>query len=104
MGKIIGGTPHGRHDALVDIEDAVLLDSIDVVAVHLSPSRGDDEAAIGLEFGGRVNHSTERREQLYLVDIDGAAGVVAEIFGLALRAGSFGELDACIRRRMEAMP
>lgn len=85
MGKIIGGSAFGRGDALVDTTDAVLLDSTDVALMGALRQTGM-ETVIGLELGGRINKSTERRETLYLLNADGAAGIISELLGLAERA------------------
>ncbi|MDQ2624975.1 MAG: hypothetical protein M3Y20_07430 [Actinomycetota bacterium] len=81
---IIGGTPYGRGDALVDASGAVLLDRVDVVLVStMSPSGAG--RALALELGGRVNKTTRRSSVLYVMDQDGAAAIVSELLGLAAR-------------------
>lgn len=85
MSKIIGGSPFGRNDAIVDTERAVLLGEVHVAMVGLGRADGV-ETAIALELGGRVNRSTVRHETLYLLDADGAADLVAQLLGIADRA------------------
>lgn len=85
MSKIIGGTPFGRGDALIDAEGAVLLGDVAVAMVGIGSAEGIG-TAIALELGGRVNKSTVRQETLYLLDADGAAVLVAELLGVADRA------------------
>ncbi len=81
---IIGGTPHGRGDALVDTTDAVLLDRVDVVLVGTIVLSGAGRA-IALELGGRVNKTPRRSSVLYVMDQDGAAAIISELLGLAGR-------------------
>ncbi|WP_439593907.1 hypothetical protein [Microbacterium sp.] len=85
MGAIIGGSAFGVGDALIDTTEAVLLDTTSVAVVGAIRQTGA-ETIIALELGGRVNHSTERRSQLYLMNADGAAGIISELLGVAHRA------------------
>lgn len=85
MSKIIGGSAFGRGDALIDTRSAVLLEGVDVAVVGAVRKDGV-ETIIGLELSGRVNHSTERSDVLYLLDADGAAAIISELLGLAGRA------------------
>lgn len=85
MSKIIGGSPFGRNDAIVDMRQAVLLDHVHVAMVELGRGRGF-ESGIALELGGRVNKTTTRNETLYLLDADGVAALIAELLGIGDRA------------------
>lgn len=85
MAGIIGGSAFGRDDALIDTTAAVLLDGTSVAVVGALRETGA-ETVIALELRGRVNHSTERSEVLYLLNADGAAGIISELLGLAGRA------------------
>jgi hypothetical protein len=85
MSKIIGGSPFGRADAIIDTEQAVLLGDVAVAMVGVGRVDGV-ETAIALELGGRVNKSTTRHETLYLLDADGPAVLIAELLGVADRA------------------
>lgn len=103
---IQGGAPYGRGDASVDVRQAVLLESVNVVLLDSVSDRGttvDARTLTGLELAGRVNKSTEHRQQLYLMDPDGAAAIVAELTGLALRAQRT-EFHDALQRRIEQMP
>lgn len=85
MGKIIGGSAFGRGDALIDTTGAVLLDATSVAVVGAIGRDGVD-TVIALELGGRVNHTADRSETLYLLNADGAAGIISELLGVAGRA------------------
>lgn len=85
MAKIIGGSAFGRGDSLIDTTRAVLLDGISVAVIGRYARTGA-ETVIGLELEGRVNHSAERSDVLYLMNADGAAGIISELLGLAGRA------------------
>lgn len=85
MSGIIGGTAFGQGDALIDTTAAVLLDGASVAIVGAIRQTGA-ETIIALELRGRVNHSTDRSEVLYLMNADGAAGIISELLGVAGRA------------------
>jgi hypothetical protein len=85
MGKIIGGSAFGRDDSIVDTSEAVLLDAQTVVLVGALRPDGA-ETVIGMELGGRINHSNERSDVLYLLNADGAAAIISDLLGLAGRA------------------
>lgn len=84
MGKIIGGSAFGRGDSIINTEGSVLLGNVTAAVLGAGRSTGI-ETIIALELGGRVNHTTTQHETLYLLDADGAASLVAEIFGVAGR-------------------
>jgi len=101
MGSIIGGSAFGRHDSLVDTSRAVLLDGCTVVLESFTDGQG--RPVIGLELEGRVNKTTERSEVLYLLNEDGAAGIVSEmILGLAARME--GDFLATLFERINQLP
>jgi hypothetical protein len=85
MSKILGGSAFGRSDALIDTTDAILLDETHV-AVLGSMSMTGVETVIALELEGRVNRTTDRHDVLYLLNADGAAGIISELLGVAGRA------------------
>lgn len=85
MSKIIGGSAFGQGDALVNTEGAVLMDACHVTILGAVRQTGV-ETTIALELEGRVNHSTERSDVLYLINADGAAAVISELLGVAGRA------------------
>jgi hypothetical protein len=83
--SIIGGSPHGQGDALVDVTGAVLLDDMHVVLVDTLNAFGGTRV-IGMQLAGRLNKQTERSDVLYLFDEDGAAAIISELLALAGRA------------------
>ena len=97
--RIIGGTPYGRGDALIDTTDAVLLDDVTVVVLGVADRDGAGRA-IGMELAGRVNKTSRRSSVLYVFDADGAAAVVSELLGLAARVSPtfLDDLLARVRR------
>lgn len=83
-GDIAGpGGPHDRNSVIVDTTDAVLLDHSDVCLVETS--NGSPILAVLLE--GRINKTTDRARNLYLMNEDGAAALVTELLALANRIG-----------------
>ena len=83
-GDIAGpGGPHDRNAVILDTTDAVLLDSNDVCLVETSG--GNVVLAMLLE--GRINKTTDRARNLYLMNEDGAAALVTELMALANRIG-----------------
>lgn len=88
-GDIAGpGGPHDRNAVVIDTTDAVLLDSSDVCLMETS--NGTPVLALLLE--GRINKTTDRARNLYLLNEDGAAALVTELLALAHRIGpKFGE-------------
>lgn len=86
---IIGGSPHGRGDSLVDARAAVLLESIDVVL--LDTKRDDERVAMMMTLGGRINYADDRVTHAYLFGADGAAAIVSELILFAGRAAGADE-------------
>lgn len=107
-GRIAGpGGPQDRNGVVLDLTDAVLLDSTVVTLVEGRRTGGDvpGEPLVALELTGRVNKSTDRADVLFLMDADGAAAIVTELLGLAGRAETFdSELMDRIRTRLEELP
>lgn len=100
-GDIIGGTPQGQGDALVDTTRAVLLDGSSVVQMT-NPSDGRE--IIGLMLEGRLNRQTERARVLFLLEPDGAAAVVSELVALARRGNDKGaEFDRLLADRLQKL-
>ena len=89
-GNIAGpGGPHDRNAVIIDPTDAVLLDSSDVCLIEV-PGRTAPALAMLLE--GRINKTSDRARNLYLMNEDGAAALVSELLALAHRIGpEFGE-------------
>jgi hypothetical protein len=88
-GPIIGGSPTGRGDALLDARAAVLLDAVEVALVDTK--RKGEAVAMMLTMGGRINYSDERVTHAYLLNGDGAAGIVSELIQLVQRCASMGD-------------
>lgn len=85
-GDIAGPSePHGRNDAVVNTEYAVLLDAVEVVQVE---SNTGGEPVAGLALHGRINRTQERADILFLMDGDGMAAIASELVGLAARSPS----------------
>lgn len=82
---IIGGSPRGRGDALLDARSAVLLDGVEVVLVD---TKRDEAVSMMLVLKGRVNYSSDRATHAYLFGPDGAAGIISELVELTERAYS----------------
>lgn len=88
-GDIAGpGGPHDRNAVIIDTTGAVLLDSSDVCLMETAG--GSVVMAMLLE--GRINKTTDRARNLYLLNGDGAAAIITELLALAHRIGpEFGE-------------
>jgi hypothetical protein len=109
---IIGGSPHGQGDALIDARAAVLLDHADVVLVDTK--RESEPVSMLLSLGGRINYSDDRTTVAYLMNGDGAAAIVSQLVGLASRAAGMhgdphgeefaADFKLALERRMGEMP
>jgi hypothetical protein len=108
---IIGGSPQGRGDALIDTRAAVLLEGVNVVLVD----RKTPKAAMSmvLSLSGRINYADDRVTHAYLLNGDGAAGIVVELVGLAQRASSMedpngmefaADFKVAMEERMKELP
>lgn len=102
---IMGGSPRGRGDALLDTRGAVLLDHTEVVLVDREPGSGKPPAAM-LVLSGRVNFERRRSQTAYLFGTDGAAAIVSELTELAARAGGdyARGFQTDLERRLKEMP
>lgn len=98
--SIIGGTSHGKGDALVDVTKAVLLDNMEVVLIDTVNQEGGSRA-IGMQLAGRINKSSTRAETLYIFDEDGAAAIISQLLALAGRADFLPDLLARLDRLRE---
>lgn len=84
-GDIAGpGGPHDANSVIIDTTNAVLLDSSEVV---LMGSPGDPKPYLGMLLEGRINKTSDRARNLYLMNEDGAAALVTELIALAHRIG-----------------
>jgi hypothetical protein len=88
-GDIAGpGGPHDRNSVILDTTDAVLLDNTNVCLMETT----NGSVALGMLLEGRINKTTDRARNLYLMNEDGAAALVSELLALAHRIGpEFGE-------------
>lgn len=80
---IIGGSPSGRGDALIDARSAVLMEDVEVVLVD---TKQEEPVSMLLSLSGRINYADDRVTHAYLFGPDGAAGLVSELILLATRA------------------
>lgn len=109
---LIGGSPYGQGDALIDARAAVLLEGVEVVLIDTK--RDTDVVVMMLSLSGRVNYADDRVTHAYLLNGDGAAGIVAELVGLAYRASTMrddqngqrfaAEFKAALEDRMDKQP
>jgi hypothetical protein len=84
-GDIAGpGGPHDRNGVIIDTTDAVLLDSS---VVSLVETPGHPAPVLAMLLEGRINKTTDRARNLYLMNEDGAAALVTELMALAHRIG-----------------
>lgn len=89
-GDIAGwGGPHDANSVIIDTTDAVLLDNSTVTLVG---SPGNPTPYLAMLLEGRINKTTDRARNLYLMNEDGAAALVTELVALAHRMGpEFGQ-------------
>jgi hypothetical protein len=88
-GNIAGpGGPHDRNAVILDTTNAVLLDHSNVCLMETTGG----SVVLAMLLEGRINKTPERARNLYLLNEDGAAALVTELFALAHRIGpEFGE-------------
>jgi hypothetical protein len=83
-GDIAGpGGPHDRNSVILNVDNAVLLDASDVCLMET----GTGDIVLAMLLEGRINKTTERARNLYLLNEDGAAALVTELIALAHRIG-----------------
>lgn len=89
-GDIAGpGGPHNADSVIIDATNAVLLDHS---TVSLVGSPGNPKPYLAVLLEGRINKTTDRARNLYLMNEDGAAALVTELIALAHRIGpDFGQ-------------
>ena len=84
-GDIAGpGGPHDADSVIIDSHNAVLLDHS---TVSLVGSPGEPRPYLAVLLEGRVNKTSDRARNLYLMNEDGAAALVTELIALAHRIG-----------------
>jgi hypothetical protein len=80
---------------VLDTSKAVLLDYAEACIAHLT-RKGEPLDVTALMLGGKINGSPDRSRILYLMDLDGAADVVAHLLALAQRNGQSTEFQLAI--------
>lgn len=92
LGKFL--TDPANKDVILDMENAVLLDGMNVCLVNAiagvfdKTQRGVQEnIRLAVQLDGRINKSTDRASVLFIMDEDGAAAIVSELIALATRIG-----------------
>lgn len=105
-GSIAGpGGPYGQGDVVIDTTNAVILDACEVAIVGgVRDGVLDPKPICTLVLRGRVNKTTDRAQALFLMNEDGAAGIVTELIGLESRAGWGHEFIDRVRARLDQMP
>lgn len=103
-GSIVGpGGPFDENAVVLDTRNAVLMEHVNVSLV--GAVRGGQVAerpTLAMALEGRINKSSDRAEVLYLFDEDGAAAIVSQLVGLAVRIGP--EFAARLMARLEGLP
>lgn len=105
-GSIVGpGGPYDEGAVVIDTTNAVILEACEVAIVGAVRDGVLDEKPISsLVLRGRINKTSDRVQALYLMNEDGAAGIVTQLIGLSSRAGWGPEFLERIRARMAEMP
>lgn len=105
-GSIAGpGGPYDENSVVIDTTNAVILEAVEVAVVG-GVRKGvlDPKPIAALVLRGRVNKTNDRVQALYLLNEDGAAGIVTELVGLEARAGWGQEFVDVVKARLDAMP
>lgn len=105
-GGIAGpGGPFDEDAVVIDTTNAVILEGVEVCVVG-GVRKGvlDSKPIQALVLRGRINKTDERVQALYLLNEDGAAGIVTELIDVAARAGWGREFTDRVVARLEAMP
>lgn len=100
----VAGDPYAASGAVIDARNAILLDEIDVAAVDPDPGHPADPESVflALVLGGRVNMRDERSRVLFLMPIDGAAGICSQLVGVAGRLGP--DFLTLLAERLDVLP
>lgn len=94
-GGIAGpGGPHDRGSVVLDAERAVLLSDVTVCSVDTAQAA----QVLAMQLSGRINHSRDQAEVLFLFDAEGAAAIVTELLALAARMDASGLRDLIVAR------
>ena len=105
-GAISGpGGPFDENAVVIDTRRAVILEGCEVAIVGgIRDGVLDPKPITALVLRGRINKTEERVQALYLLNEDGAAGIVTELVDVAARAGWGAEFTDRVIARLEAMP
>lgn len=110
-GDIVGpGGPRTRHGVLLSAENAVILSSNEVTVIEVGRHGEPNEVAVALLMEGRINKTPDISRVLYITNGDGAAALVTQLLGLAMRAEKEGdarladEFTRCFGERWKDMP
>lgn len=88
MSKIVSSDgPNDEDQVSIDTRSAVLMDVVNVAVLGNVREGKMNEVILALELAGRVNKSTDYSDIVYLIDADGAAAIIVELFSLAQRIG-----------------
>jgi hypothetical protein len=80
-GDVAGpGGPHDRYGVVADLSNAVLLGNCSVMVL-------EEVGVIAMLLSGGVYSTTDRARVLFLLNTDGAAGIITQLLGLMGRAG-----------------
>jgi hypothetical protein len=89
-----------RDQVVVDTTTAVLLSEVEVATVT---NRSDGTQAIALVLSGRINQSQDDAKVMFLMPLDGAAGIITELIGLCAGIGRQDDLEQAMNRRIDDM-
>lgn len=105
-GSIAGpGGPFEEDSVVIDTTHSVILEAVEVCIVGaVRKGVTDPKPITALVLRGRINKTDERVQALYLLNEDGAAGIVTEIIDVCARAGWGNEFVDRIVERLAGMP
>lgn len=99
------GGPYDENAVVIDVRNAVILDGSGVALVGgVRDGVLDHKPIAALTLQGRVNKTTDRVQVLFLMNEDGAAGIIAELVGVMSRGGWGQEFVDRLQKRMKEMP
>lgn len=103
-GSIAGpGGPFDRGAVVIDTDHAVLFEDMTVAAVEAHRHGASGETLIAMLLSGRVNHTPDHADVLFLFDVDGAAAIITELVDLADRMGISATLRAAVKDRFDQL-
>lgn len=105
-GSISGpGGPYDENAVVLDITNAVILEACEV-ALMGAVRKGvlDEMPIVTMVLRGRVNKTPDQVQVLFMLNEDGAAGIITQLVGVASRAGWREEFLQRVQERMEEMP